>query len=226
MVSANWMIAIGQVGRHVLESIPEALWLVYEWAKDWQIVLGGLAILIAAQIFAVGSVRAARIRAAASVRAAQIAAGLIPNQEPRFADANTPSINPPSFRPASTVSPEQDLPHKLDQLRSFIRSAMALNVSDVDGADATGNIYCERILRLHFEEKDLPANATAGTLELYKRLLLQLAALRRTAEKGQPQHEVSEVLFQLNARARELAGAIAMTSGGTRPARQPGQVRL
>lgn len=226
MDSANWMMAIGDAVRLFVQSIPDAVWLAYEWAKDWQIVLGGLAILIAAKIFAQGSVRSARIRAAASVRAAQIAAGVMPKEEESSSALDTPPLIAPTFRSSLSRPVEEDLSHKLDQLRSYIRSAMALQAADVDGSDMTGNIYCERIARLRFDESDLPRNPSANTLELYKKLLLQMAALRRSNEKGQSSKELSEALFQLNARARELAAAIKSIATPSSSTRQPGQVRV
>ena len=225
MDSANWLAGLSQVGHHFIQWVPQAFWLVYYWAREWQIFLGGTLVLIAAQIYAQASVRSARIRAAASVRAAQIATGAIPVQEERLE---------PSFSQASTMlpqrqtpPPERDLAHKLEQVRSLIRSAMASLAADVDGADATGNIYCERIARLHFDNDDLTAGLTANALELYKRFLVQLATVRRVSESGVARTDLSEALFQLNARARELASALgsAPTLASPRVARQPGQVR-
>lgn len=210
-----------------MQSIPNALWLAYSWAKDWQVFLGGTFILIAAQIYAQASVRSARIRAAASVRAAQIATGAVPLAEerpaPSFSQTSTFLPQEPSRPPAV----ERDLGHKLEQLRSLIRSAMASLAADVDGADATGNIYCERIVRLHFENEELTKGLTANTLELYKRFLAQLLTVRRASERGLARTDLSEALFQLNARARELAAALgpAPTSASARPQRPQSQVR-
>src|SRR6185437_4574424 len=104
---------------------------------------------------------------------------------------------------------------------------MASLAADVDGADATGNIYCERIARLHFDNEDLNTGLTANTLELYKRFLAQLTTVRRANERGTARTDLSEALFQLNARARELAAALnpAATSASARPQRLPGQAR-
>src|SRR5579872_150594 len=101
MDSANWLTELGQAGRFFMHSIPDAFWLVYYWARDWQIFLGGTLVLIAAQIYAHASVRAARIRAAASVRAAQIATGAMPIREERVE---------PSFLPASPMLPARQSP--------------------------------------------------------------------------------------------------------------------
>jgi hypothetical protein len=227
MDSANWLTGLGQAGRFVVQSIPDVFWLAYYWAREWQVFLGGTLVLVAAQIYAQASVRSARIRAAASVRAAQIATGAMPvpeeRQEPSFAQSS--AMVPQRVSPPHSV--ERDLAHKLEQLRSLIRSAMASLAADVDGADATGNIYCERIARLHFENEGLTAGLTANTLELYKRLLAQLAIVRKASERGQARTDLPEALFQLNARARELASALApsATLASARPTRQPGQVR-
>jgi hypothetical protein len=224
MDSANWMTGLGQALRFAVQSIPDAFWLIYYWAREWQVFLGGTLILIAAQIYAQATVRAARIRAAASVRAAQVATGAMAASEERLE---------PSFAPTSAMvlqrqpPPERDLAHKLEQLRSLVRSAMASLAADVDGADTTGNIYCERIARLRFDDADLSPGLTANTLELYKRLLMQLTVVRRASERGLARTDLSEALFQLNARARELVSALgpAAPIASARPARQPGQLR-
>jgi hypothetical protein len=223
MDSANWLTVIGQSGRLFVQSLPDAFWLAYYWAKDWQILLGGLFVLIAAQIFVRGSLRSARIQAAAAVRAAQITAGVV--RDERLAAAA--SSESAARQPTVSISAEPDLLRKIEQLRSLIRSAMAMLASDADGADASSNIYCERIARLRFDEKDLPLNPSANVLELYKRFLLQLAAIRRVTERRLGQKESQEALVQLNARARELAAAVAptMTTISMYPARQPNQAR-
>jgi len=225
MDSANWLIGLGHAGRFIVQSIPDAFWLAYYWAREWQVFLGGTLVLIAAQIYAQASVRSARIRAVASVRAAQIATGTILAREERLE---------PSFSQTSamvpqrqTPPPEHDLAHKLEQLRSLIRSAMASLAADVDGADTTGNIYCERIARLRFEEENSTSGLTVNGLELYRKLLLQLSTVRRASERRLTRTDLSEALFQLNARARELASALRTPATNSRApvARQTGQLR-
>jgi hypothetical protein len=228
------LTGLGHALRFVVQSIPDAFWLVYYWAREWQVFLGGTLVLIAAQIYAQASVRSARIRAVASVRAALIATGSVPLQEERLEPSfsRTSAMAPPATAMAHPPqspphSPERDLAHKLEQLRSLIRSAMASLAADVDGADATGNIFCERIARLHFDNEDLSSGLTANTLELYKRFLAQLAVVSRASERGTARTDLSEALFQLNARARELVSALgpATTLPSARLARQPGQLR-
>jgi hypothetical protein len=208
MDSANWLSGLGQAARLFVASIPDAFWLSYYWAKEWQVLLGALLVIVAAKIFAQGSLRASRIRSAAAIRAAQIAAGVAPAQEDR-ADAVPPTRSATSSeRPGPSVSPEHELIQKIEQLRSLIRSAMFTLTTDEQRTEAGFNPYCERIAQLRFDEKDLPANPTASTLELYKKLLLQLAAVRRANERKLTQTELSQALVQLNARAREFAASL------------------
>lgn len=224
MDSANWLTAIGQSARLFVNSIPDAFWLAYYWAKDWQIFLSGAFILIAAQIFVRGSVRSARIQAAAAVRAAQITAGVRPSRDGQLeADASSGA----AARQLPPISAEHEVLRKIERLRSLIRSALSMLTSDADGPDASSNIYCERIARLRFDERDLPPNPSANLLGAYKRFLLQLATIRRVTERRLGQKESQEALVQLNARAREFAAAIApnMAPIGARERREPSQAR-
>jgi len=225
MDSANWLTAIGQSARIFVNSLPDAFWLAYYWVKDWQILLGGAFILIGAQIFVRGSVRSARIQAAATVRAAQIAAGVLPSHNERLGTPASSEV--PLTQPTISISAEPDVLRKIEQLRSLIRSALSMLTSDADGANASSNIYCERIARLRFDERDLPQNPSANLLEAYKRFLLQLATIRRVTERRLGQKESQEALVQLNARAREFAAAIAPTIApiGVHERREPSQAR-
>src|SRR5476651_452446 len=103
----SWLSHIGYAGRLFIESIPDATWLAYSWAKDWQGLLGGLFLLIAAWIFSQSTLRAARIRAAAMVRSAEIAArtGTKVGMPTASAQAAA-SVEPVARHP---ISPEHEL---------------------------------------------------------------------------------------------------------------------
>jgi hypothetical protein len=137
-----------------------------------------------------------------------------------------PPVNSPALAPA-VMSPAQELLAKIEQLRSLIRSAMFMLSSEEQGAASGPNLYCERITQLRFDESDLPSNPTAGTLELYKKLLLQMTAVRRATERKLSHAELSQALVQLNVRARELAAAItiAMAPLNAAPTRAVKQAR-
>jgi hypothetical protein len=233
MDSANWLSALSQAARLFVQSIPEAFWLAYYWAKEWQTLLGGLLLVVAARIFAQGTIRAARIRSAATVRAAQITADAtdshadrtrVPAPPASALSPPAPALTRPSPAPPASL-PAQELLAKIEQLRSLIRSAMFMLASEEQSAASGPNLYCERIAQLRFAESDLPANPTAGTLELYKKLLLQMTAVRRATERKLSHAELSQALVQLNGRARELAAAITiamapLNTGATRATKQ------
>jgi hypothetical protein len=205
MDAGRWFSEIGDAGRLFVETLPDALWLAYSWAKEWQSLLAGLLLVVAARIFSQGSARAARIRASGMIRAAQIAAGtvLAPEPEPRApVSAPHPLSSPP-------ISAETDLVQRLDQLRSLIRSAMSTLTPDGGKADASQNFYCERIAALRFDEGVIPPGLSPAARELHVRLLSQLAAMRQAIENKIPQEELSRILVQLNRLARELAAALA-----------------
>jgi hypothetical protein len=176
-------------------------------------------LVIATRIFALGTLRAARIRSAATIRAAQITAGVVPHHDERAEGAL--SGPPLATSPGPAISREHDLIQKIEQLRSLIRSAMFTLTTDEQRAEVGPNPYCTRIAQLRFDERDLPANPTAGTVELYKKLLLQLAAVRRTNERTPAQAELSQAHVQLNACAREFAAALSRPPASLAPEQAP-----
>jgi len=210
MDSANWFSGLVQAAHLFVQSIPDAFWLAYFWAREWQALLGGLLLVFAARIFAQGTVRAARIRSAGTIRAAQIAVAVSSGQEVRSYSVAAPAPAPAAAPQVN--SPTQELLAKIEQLRSLIRSAMFMLSSDEQNAASGPNLYCERIVQLRFDETDLPVNPTAGTLEVYKKLLLQMTAVRRATERKLSHAELSQALVQLNARARELSAAVTIAT--------------
>ena len=206
MDAANWFSGIGQAFRLFLLALPDAFWLAYAWAKAWQVLLAGLCVIVAAEIYSRARVRAARIGAGAMIRSAQITAGVPANGELAPSEAQLAPL-PQAVPPP--VSPEAQLLQKLEQLRSLIRSAMSTLAVDATRADAGPNFYCERIAQLRFDETILPDELSPTARELHQNLLLQLALVREAVEKKAALSELSRTLVQLNARARGLAAAIA-----------------
>ena len=200
----EWLRNMAHGGRLFFESVPEALWLAYSWAKEWQGLLAGVLLLVAARIFSQGSLRAARIRATAMIRSAQIAAGTAPS-----IDVRSSSLAESAVISRVPISAETELLKRLEQLRSLIRSAMSTLTTDTGDADPSANSFCERIAALRFGEGYLPTSLTPEMRELHKGLLGQLEALRRATENKAPQTELSHVLVQLNARAREFSVVLA-----------------
>ena len=223
MEAGSLLSEFAHAGRLFVETIPLAFWLAYGWAKEWQGLLGGLLILVAARIFSQGSLRAARIRATAMIRSAQIAAGGAANQDLRAANASS-RVEPVPRRPAS---PENELFQRVEQLRSLIRSAMSTLTVDAGTSDANSNFFCERIALLHFNEDALPPSTTLPVRDLYQRLMAQLETLRLASVNKAPQSVLSDALMQLNTRAREFSSALApmVQPANIRMARRPGKAR-
>src|SRR6185295_16245246 len=164
MSEGNWLSGIFHAGRLFIESIPEASWLAYSWARDWQGLLAGLLLLLAAWIFSQGTLRAARIRAAAMIRSAEIAASAPPpvGMHPSLAQtaARVDLVR------QEAVSPQAELLQRVEQLRSLIRSAMSTLTSDAGKVSSAPNFYCERITLLRFDEAKLPSSLTPAMREL------------------------------------------------------------
>ena len=213
MDAGTWWPNIGHATRLVIAGVPEACWLIYSWAKDWQGLLAGFFLLAAAWVFAKGSERAARIRADAMIRAAELGAGAQAVAGLRTVAAQPQAVRVEALRPLPG-SPENELLQRVEQLRSLIRSAMSTLTSDAGRVSSAPNFYCERITLLRFDETSLPPGLTPAQRELHKKLVLTLAALRQATEKKVPQAELSQALVQLNARARELSNALS-TGGKT-----------
>jgi len=175
----------------------DKFYLAYDWAKEWQILLAGLLVLIAAAIFAWAILRAAKIGAAKSDAKARAQLDL------RLAPA-----------PASPSAPaaSSELLGSLEQLRSLIRSALGSLLQSIEKPGEKENspayFLCQRILHLRLDQMPPPARAGRAALEGYSDLLNQLNALRAHLKKDAPPSELSEILVQINASARGLVTAL------------------
>ena len=175
------------------------LYLAYDWAKEWQILLAGLLVLVAAAIFAWATIRAAKISAAKSDIKARSQLDL------RLAPA-------PASPPAPAAAASSALLGNLEQLRSLIRSALGSLLQSIEKPGEKENsptyFLCQRILHLRLDQMPPPARAGRAALEGYSDLLTQLNALRAHLKKDAPPGELSEILVQINASARGLITAL------------------
>ena len=211
MGAGSWLADIGHAVRLFVDSVPYAIWLAYSWAKEWQGLLGGLLLVVAAWIFTQGSLRTARIRAASIVRSAEIAARGQPLPAPAPARSVAQATPEPQARtePPQPLSLESELTRRVEQLRSLIRSAMSTLTSDSGTLQSAPNFYCERISLMRFDDEEITTALPEAARDPYKRLTLQLAVVRYATEKKSPQAELSHALVQLNARARELSSVLS-----------------
>jgi hypothetical protein len=109
------------------------------------------------------------------------------------------------------VAASPELLSSLEQLRSLIRSALGSlpQTSEKPGEKENSPAYflCQRILHLRLDQLPPPAGRTAQ--EGFSALLKQLNALRTHLKKDASPAELSEILVQINAGARNLVAALA-----------------
>src|SRR5258705_4795050 len=103
------MLGIGRFARERRRVTIDwdKLYLAYDWAKEWQILLAGLLVFFAALIFAWAIVRAAKMGAAARLARSQPDLRLAPG--PISSPASTQA---PATQPSQLIS-------TLEQLRSL-----------------------------------------------------------------------------------------------------------
>lgn len=175
--------------------IQIALSAAYDWAKEWQLLLAGVLVLLAALIVAWSVLRAARIRADATSQ-----------DRPDLRSSTAPAIAGPQPRA------QDDIVTGLEQLRSFIRSALASLTLTAEKENSPALFLCQRIAHVRLERFALPSHAGKPAHELYGSLLDQLDLLRQNLKKGVQPADLSEILVQLNASARNLTLALAPDS--------------
>lgn len=193
----NWFSALTG-GEHTLDAISMALVLAYGWAKEWQMLLSGILVLIAALVVARALHRAPRVSQKRSLDQTQLDLRLEPKP------ARLPDTNPPDL--------SGDLVGELEQLRSLIRSALSAFTLTAEKENSTVQFLCQRVARLRPDRFPLAAGTAKAQLELYAGLLEQMETLRQQLKKDAQPAEISGTLVQLNASARSLMTQLAPQS--------------
>jgi hypothetical protein len=174
----------------------DKLYLAYDWAKEWQILLAGLLVFFAALIIAWATIRAAKM-------------GARPDTKLR-SQSDLRAAPPPVSLPAPAAT-SFELLSTLEQLRSLIRSALGSlpQTSEKPGEKENSPAYflCQRILHLRLDQLPPPAGKTAQ--DGFSALQKQLNALRAHLKKDASPAELSEILVQINASARSLVATLA-----------------
>lgn len=178
----------------------------YLWSKDWQYLLAGLLAVLAACIFAIGSITAARIRASASrssARYTDLRVKKIPiHSEPTLA---APSVLTPF--PLQPVFSSQDISGNLDHLRWLIRTGLSPQLSsDVSQTSLIG--CCERVEKMRLENVPLSDGATEAARIQRKVMLQDANTLRELADTQAASSEIISALIKLNTSARELTALL------------------
>ena len=188
----NWFSALTG-GEQTLDAISNALILAYGWAKEWQVLLAGVLVLIAALIVA----RAIRRAPRRSQKK---------NQDQTELDLRL------AQKPARPPDLSGDLAGELEQLRSLIRSALSAFTLTAEKENSPVQFLCQRVARLRPDRFPLPSGTAKAQLELYAALLEQMETLRQQLKKDARPAEISGTLVQLNASARSLMTQLAPQS--------------
>ena len=192
----------------------DKLYLAYDWAREWQILLAGVLVFLAALIFAWATIRAAKMGAAAKPEIK-----LRSQADLRQAPA---ALSGPAASPPEAASPE--LISALEQLRSLIRSALGSLPQTIEktGEKESSPAYflCQRILHLRLDQLPPPTQAGKEAQDGFAALLKQLNVLRSHLKKDASPADLSEILVQINTSARGLGAALAPATERRRQAAQ------
>jgi len=177
----------------------DKLYLAYDWAKEWQILLAGLLVFLAALIFARATIKAAKMGSSAR------------RPQPDLRLAPTPPA-PSSAGPETSTVASTELISTLEQLRSLIRSALASLPAAGEKENSPITFLCQRILHLRLDQLASPAHNGQGAQEGYAALQKQLTILRSHLKNDAPAEKISEILIQINATARSLVAGLLPAS--------------
>ena len=180
----------------LLANTSAGLGQLIEQAKQWQPLLAGLLVALAAIIFAAGIVRAAKIRAAT--------AG---DRREKLDTRDLRTATPPRSVDTETLA---SVGSNLEALRSLVRSALS-SLSSVDTDHDAARSFCVRIAGFQGRHFSLPVNADRRTRETYATFLKQFEILQRILDKEWSPSEASATLIQLNASARALYTSLKQT---------------
>ena len=199
------MLVIGRFARGQRVNIDwDKLYLAYDWAKEWQILLAGLLVFFAALVFAWAIVRAAKMGATARLARSQpdlrLAPGPISSSGPSPAGTQAPATLP------------SELISTLEQLRSLIRSALASLPPEGEKENSPVTFLCQRILHLRLDQLAPSAKSGKAAQDGYAALLKQLNVLRSNLKNDAPAGQISEILVQINTSARSLVAALLPAS--------------
>ena len=193
----NWFSELTG-GEKTLDAISDALVLAYGWAKEWQVLLAGILVLLAALIVAKAIRKAPRASQKRGRDEARLDLRLAPKP------AGLPDTSPPDM--------SGDLVGELEQLRSLIRSALSAFTLTAEKENSTVQFLCQRVARLRPDRFPLSTGTAKAQLELYTGLLEQMEVLRQQLKKDALPAEISGTLVQLNASARSLVTQLAPQS--------------
>jgi hypothetical protein len=202
----NWINAL--FTDQTLDEASNALTSAYGWAKEWQVLLAGLLVVVAGLIIA-RAIRKAPARSAPPETIPDIG---------RLDLRREPKASIPSDRAATPSDRSGQLVGELEHLRSLIRSALSAFTLTAEQESSPVQFLCQRVARLRPERFPLPANAPPAQHGLYVEILEQLDILRQQLKREIKPADMSGTLIELNTTARSLVAALEPQSASRRQA--------
>jgi len=192
-------------GEQTLNAISTTLISSYVWAKEWQVLLAGLLVVIAALIIARAIRKAPAGPGTKSSSLDDVRLDL--RREPR-----------PAARPIGQQDRSGQLVGELEQLRSLIRSALSAFTLTAERENSPVQFLCQRVARLRPDRYPLSPGAAKAQRDLYTALLEQLEVLRQQLKREAKPVEISATLVQLNTSARNLVAELGSQATSRRQA--------
>ena len=198
-----------RMNEYLFEVVPAFLWSVYEFAKEWQILLAALVALVAARYFFNAMLRSSRMMGEAVIHSARIAgdtAPAAPKASPPAAPDPAPLLGLTPV-PSSAGGTPAD---RLEALRNAVRTALAAIPTSGNEIGVKGATLYGRVATFTFDDLD-PKIFDSKALSVFRELQTSLDALRLDSGDADAR-QAWERLVRINKLARELRTHIAPES--------------
>ena len=194
-----------------LNALPAALVKVYRWIHDWQILIVGILILIAGQIWVNKLVtrltRSAEMTSQSHRAFAEFLLTTMKRENPALSQnpaETTGRVPVVRETPNVQFSQSGDISARLDRLRDFVRSALSIiPVSDVALAGQGAKLY-QRLTSFSFEDLCSASRDNPEFWRLANDLENELSALKMQALDHVNCHHAWETLVRINTLARQV----------------------
>ena len=176
--------------------------------KEWQPLLAGLLMVVAACILARAIARATRLRGSSPAKTKL--------------NASRPDLRAaPRISSSDPVASSADIFQILGQLRSLVRSAVSALSLAKDAKNGDISSFYECIFNLQLDRSALPTDIPDKAQELLHALLGQINMLRLLVEKKAAKPEIYDALIKLNSSARNLNAVLSASNAKLPLAVQP-----
>lgn len=205
----DWTVAGERMRDYLFHVMPSAGFALYEFVKEWQTLIAGVLVILAARYFFEAMLKSSRLMAEAVIHSARIAGDLekgTQRESPPSRAALAPQpmlgVPAPGHPPAGT-----SLGGRLDALRDAVRSALAAIPTNGNDIGLKGAALYGRVATFTFDDVD-PAPFDQGALATFRELQTCLDALRLDSNKVSDARQAWERLVRINKLARELRGKV------------------